>query len=232
MLRIYSYLILIIISLGLCSCRSLSDDKFVYLGHGPEFPKYQLYYDNTRELFILVDKQNGCYAKDNSGTCMAFTTEEAEKFRKNVLEKMIEIQSKVADDHHGQDKVNSITKTGTSVINKQMQIEETKVTPVKQVFSDHKQQYLLVNQEYKISANIIAKVVNDNKNHIKLYFTVNIPSMDKMSITKPFIIEPEFLYNAMRPENKTFALETQKNIQKNNEEMNKEISDYLDKIKY
>ena len=70
LLKLLSIGVLIV---AVSSCGMMTGDKFVYLGHGDDTPDYQLYYDKTKKLFVLIDKRNGCFQKDDTGTCFAFT---------------------------------------------------------------------------------------------------------------------------------------------------------------
>ncbi|MDE5012629.1 hypothetical protein NAI80_09630, partial [Francisella tularensis subsp. holarctica] len=70
-------LLLLLLRVLIASCGMLSNAQFVYLGHGENSPDYQLYYDKTQKLFVIMDNRNGCFQKDDKGTCLAFTLKQA-----------------------------------------------------------------------------------------------------------------------------------------------------------
>ncbi|MDE4940544.1 hypothetical protein NAI66_11290, partial [Francisella tularensis subsp. holarctica] len=82
------------------------------VGHGENSTDYQLYYDKTQKLFVLIDKRNGCFQKDDTGTCLAFTLKQASEFREYVLAKMIEIDVRLANDDYGNYAIEELRKAG------------------------------------------------------------------------------------------------------------------------
>ena len=72
------------------SCGIISKNDFVYLGHLIDLPVYPLYYDNTMELYLLLDV-HGCFdkSKDGSGTCLALDEGYVKSFKANVLPEML-----------------------------------------------------------------------------------------------------------------------------------------------
>ena len=73
MRNLFKYLLIGFLTVAVSSCGMMTGDKFIYLGHGDDTPDYQLYYDKNKKLFVLIDKRNGCFQKEDTGTCIAFT---------------------------------------------------------------------------------------------------------------------------------------------------------------
>ncbi|MED7819532.1 hypothetical protein SA679_06200 [Francisella sp. 19S2-10] len=226
-----SLMLLIII---IASCGMLTNDKFVYVGHGANTPDYQLYYDKSRKMFVLIDKRNGCFQKDDTGTCFALTLQQAREFRQKVLVKMIEIDLRLAKDNYGSYAIAELQRAGITTVNKPIKISDVYATPIRQIVVDRKQQYHLVNQEYKIQANLVAMVTTDDdgKKRIKVAYTVDFPGLQKVYGTdlRPFVIDPEYLYTHMTIDTVHEAHYMQKDVLNNQKEVKKEIADYLNTV--
>ncbi|MDE5033736.1 hypothetical protein NAI60_09870, partial [Francisella tularensis subsp. holarctica] len=74
--------------------------------------------DKTQNLFVLIDKRNGCFQKDDKCTCLAFTLKQAREFREYVLAKIIEIDVRLAKDDYGNYAIEELRKAGVSTVNK------------------------------------------------------------------------------------------------------------------
>lgn len=213
------------------SCGMLSGDKFVYLGHGENSPDYQLYYDKTQKIFALIDKRNGCFQKDDTGTCLAFTLKEAREFREKVLAKMIEIDLRLAKDSYGSYAIAQLQKAGITTVNKPIKVEDVYATPIRQIVLDRKQQYHLVRNTYKIAASLVAMVITDEngEKRIKVAYTVSFPGVQKRYGTKlrPYIIDPEYLYTHMTMDSVHEAQYLQRDVLKNEKDVKKEVANYL-----
>lgn len=220
-----------LLSIILASCGMLSNDEFVYLGHGENSPDYQLYYDKTQKLFVLIDKRNGCFQKDNTGTCLAFTLKQAREFREYVLAKMIEIDLRLAKDNYGSYAIAELQKAGITTANKPIKTKKVYATPIRQIVLDRKQQYHLVRKKYEIDSNLVAMVVTDKegKKHIKVAYTVDFPGLEKEYSTelRPFIIDPEYLYTHMTIDTVHEAQFMQRNVMKSQTNVKKEVDGYL-----
>lgn len=223
-----------LLSIILASCSMLSNDEFIYLGHGENSPDYKLYYDKTQKIFMLIDKRNGCFHKDDTGTCLAFTLKQAREFREYVLAKMIEIDLRLAKDNYGSYAITELQKAGITTDNKPIKTKKVYATPIRQIVLDRKQQYYLVRKEYEIDSNLVAMVVTDKegKKRIKVAYTVDFPGLDKEYSTKlrPFIIDPEYLYTHMTIDTVHEAQFMQSNIMKSQTNVKKEVDDYLKDI--
>ncbi|GAB4221860.1 MAG: hypothetical protein Kow0076_1110 [Francisella sp.] len=219
MIKVYKKFILLLLVIILASCNTISDDDFIYLGHGESSPDYQLYYDKTKQLFLLIDKKNGCFQKDDTGTCLAFTLKQANEFRENVLAKMIAINERLAKDNYGDYALKELQKAGITTVKKLIKTKKVYATPVKQIFLDRKQQYILVRNQYALHSKLVAMVIdgNDGKKHIKVAYIVYIPDLKKKFNTnlRPFIIDPEYLYNHMTMDSVNKAQSLQKDVIKN-----------------
>ncbi|MBK2356355.1 FTN_0109 family protein [Francisella hispaniensis] len=223
--------LILLLSVIIASCGMLSNDQFVYLGHGENSPDYQLYYDKTQKLFVLIDKRNGCFQKDDTGTCLAFTLKQAREFREYVLAKMIEIDVKLAKDDYGNYAIEELRKAGITTVNKPIKTKKVFATPVRQIVLDRKQQYHLVRKEYEIDSNLVAMVVNDKdgKKRIKVAYTVDFPGLEKEYSTelRPFIIDPEYLYTHMTIDTVHEAQFMQRDVMKSQTNVKKKVDDYL-----
>jgi hypothetical protein len=225
---------LLLFVLLVASCGMLTGDKFVYVGHGKNTPDYQLYYDKTRKMFVLIDKRNGCFQKDDTGTCFALTLQQAREFRQKVLVKMIEIDLKLAKDNYGSYAIHELQKAGITTVNKPITIKDVYATPIRQIVIDRKQQYHLVRQEYKVQANLVAMVTTDSngEKRIKVAYTVDFPGLEKRYGTelRPFVIDPEYLYTHMTIDTVHEAHYMQKDVLTNQKQVKKEIADYLNEV--
>ncbi|AXA33193.1 FTN_0109 family protein [Francisella adeliensis] len=234
MRKIVKLVSLTFLLLAVASCGMLTGDKFVYLGHGEDTPDYQLYYDKTRKLFLFVDKRNGCFQKDDTGTCMAFTLKEAREFREKVLSKMIDIDLRLTKDAYGDYAIKELSKAGITTVNKPIKIDNVFATPIRQIVLDRKQQYHLVREKFKIDANLVAMVTNgDNgKKRIKVAYTVDFPRIVKKYNAKlrPFVVDPEYMYTHMTIDSVHEARFMQKDVMKNQKDVTKELDNYLKKV--
>ncbi|WP_411961313.1 hypothetical protein [Francisella sp. SYW-9] len=234
MRNIFKKTSLLLFVLLIASCGMLTGDKFVYVGHGKNTPDYQLYYDKTRKMFVLIDKRNGCFQKDDTGTCFALSLQQAREFRKKVLVKMIEIDLKLAKDNYGSYAIHELQKAGITTVNKPIKIKDVYATPIRQIVIDRKQQYHLVRQKYKVQANLVAMVTSDNdgKKRIKVAYTVDFPGLEKRYGTelRPFVIDPEYLYTHMTIDTVHEAHYMQKDVLSNQKQVKKEIADYLNEV--
>ncbi|APC90815.1 hypothetical protein BBG19_0077 [Francisella sp. MA067296] len=209
----------------------LSNDEFVYLGHGENSPDYQLYYDKTQKLFVLIDKRNGCFQKDDTGTCLAFTLKQAREFREYVLAKMIEIDLRLAKGNYGSSAIEELQKAGITTVNKPIKTKKVYATPIRQIVLDRKQQYHLVRKEYEIDSNLVAMVVTDKDGNkrIKVAYTVGFPGLEKEYSTelRPFIVDPEYLYTHMTIDTVHEAQFMQRDVISNQTNVKKKVDDYL-----
>ncbi|BCD92467.1 hypothetical protein fh0823_26060 [Francisella halioticida] len=212
----------------------LTGDKFVYIGHSKNTPDYQLYYDKTRKMFVLIDKRNGCFQKNDTGTCFALTLQQAREFRQKVLVKMIEIDLRLAKDNYGSYAIAELQKAGITTVNKPIKIKSVYATPIRQIVIDRKQQYHLVRKKYKVQANLVAMVMTDDngKRRIKVAYTVDFPGLEKRYGTelRPFVIDPEYLYTHMTIDTVHEAHYMQKDVLNNQKEVKKEIVSYLNNV--
>ncbi|AIT09683.1 hypothetical protein LO80_06705 [Candidatus Francisella endociliophora] len=234
MRNIFKKAAILALVLVVTSCGMLSGDKFVYLGHGEDSPDYQLYYDKTQKLFVLIDKRNGCFQKDDTGTCLAFTLKEAREFREKVLAKMIEIDLRLAKDDYGSYAIAELQKAGITTVNKPIETEDVYATPIRQIVLDRKQQYHLVRREYKLDANLVAMVTtgDDGQKRIKVAYTVDFPGVEKNFNTKlrPFIIDPEYLYTHMTIDAVHEAQYMQRDVLRNQKDVKEEVAHYLSDV--
>ncbi|MFC4892797.1 hypothetical protein ACFPDQ_07000 [Pseudofrancisella aestuarii] len=236
MRNLFKVLLFSLFLLGLTSCGNLlTKDKFVYLGHGVNTPNYQLYYDKTRKMFMLVDKRHGCFERDYSGTCIAFTLEEAEQFREQALAKMIDIDTKLAQDSYGNQRINDLDKAGITTIRKSIDIGTIKATPIKQVIVDREKEYALVKDKYKLAADLVGTIVSTNGHReIKVFYVVSFPAIAESSnantILEPFIVDPEYLYLHMTNSAVKQVKKLQTKIEKKNTVVKKEVTNYLGEI--
>lgn len=218
-------------SIIIASCGMLSNDEFVYLGHGENSPDYQLYYDKTQKLFVLIDKRNGCFQKDDTGTCLAFTLKQAREFREYVLAKMIEIDLRLAKGNYGSSAIEELQKAGITTVNKPIKTKKVYATPIRQIVLDRKQQYHLVRKEYEIDSNLVAMVVTDKDGNkrIKVAYTVGFPGLEKEYSTelRPFIVDPEYLYTHMTIDTVHEAQFMQRDVISNQTNVKKKVDDYL-----
>ena len=234
MRNLFKYLLIGFLTVAVSSCGMMTGDKFVYLGHGDDTPDYQLYYDKNKKLFILIDKRNGCFQKEDTGTCIAFTLKQAREFREKVLSKMIEIDLRLIKDNNGNYATKELESADITTVNKPIKIEDLYATPIRQIVIDRKQQYHLVRNDYKIDANLIAMVTkgNNGKSKIKNVFTIDFPGIAKKYNAKlrPFIIDPEYMYTHMTIDFVHEAQFTQKDVLKNQKQVTKEFGDYLKNV--
>lgn len=234
MRNIFKKISLVLLIAVVSSCGMLSGDKFVYLGHGEDSPDYQLYYDKTQKLFVLIDKRNGCFQKDDTGTCLAFTLKQAREFREKILAKMIEIDLRLAKDHYGAYAIAELQKAGITTVNKPIKTEDVYATPIRQIVLDRKQQYHIVRRAYKIDSNLVAMVTSDDtgKKRIKVAYTVDFPGVEKNFNTKlrPFIVDPEYLYTHMPIDAVHEAQYMQRDVLKNQKDVKKEVANYLSDV--
>ena len=234
MRNIFKKISLVLLIVIVSSCGMLSGDKFVYLGHGEDSPDYQLYYDKTQKLFVLIDKRNGCFQKDDTGTCLAFTLKQAREFREKVLAKMIEIDLRLAKDSYGAYAIAELQKAGITTVNKPIKTDDVYATPIRQIVLDRKQQYHIVRRTYKIDSNLVAMVTTDDngKKRIKVAYTVDFPGVEKNFNTKlrPFIVDPEYLYTHMTIDAVHEAQYMQRDVLKNQKDVKKEVANYLSDV--
>ncbi len=212
------------------ACGMITGNKFVYIGHGEDSPYYQLYYDQTKKLFVLIDKRNGCFQKDDTGTCLAFTLQQARDFRKKALSKMIEIDLRLAKDNYGDYAIKELENAGISIIKKQIKIEDIYAKPIRQIVIDRKQKYHLVRRDYKVGAKLVAMVTkNDGKDKIKVAYTIDFPGLYKEFKTqlRPFIVDPEYLYTHMTIDSVHQAQFMQKDMLKSQKKVTKQVDKYL-----
>lgn len=223
--------LILLMSIIIASCGMLSNDEFVYLGHGENSPDYQLYYDKTQKLFVLIDKRNGCFQKDDTGTCLAFTLKQAREFREYVLAKMIEIDLRLAKGNYGSSAIEELQKAGITTVNKPIKTKKVYATPIRQIVLDRKQQYHLVRKEYEIDSNLVAMVVTDKDGNkrIKVAYTVGFPGLEKEYSTelRPFIVDPEYLYTHMTIDTVHEAQFMQRDVISNQTNVKKKVDDYL-----
>jgi len=217
--------------IAVSSCGMMTGDKFVYLGHGEDTPDYQLYYDKTKKLFVLIDKRNGCFQKDDTGTCIAFTLKQTREFREKVLSKMIEVDLRLAKDAYGDYAIKELENACITTVNKPIHIENIYATPIRQIVIDRKQQYHLVRNDYKIDANLVAMVTkaDNGKKKIKVAYTIDFPGLSKKYNTqlRPFIIDPEYLYTHMTMDSVHEAQFMQKDVLSNQKQVTKRVDEYL-----
>ncbi|AEI35027.1 FTN_0109 family protein [Francisella salina] len=234
MRKVLSKISLLLLILTVTSCGMLSNDQFVYLGHGDNTPDYQLYYDKTRKLFVLIDKRNGCFQKDDTGTCLAFTLKQTREFREKVLAKMIEIDLKLAKDNYGNRAMAELQKAGITTVNKPIKTESVYATPVRQIVLDRKQQYHLVRKQYPIDSDLVAMLITDRDGtkRIKVAYTVDFPELEKEYNTslRPYIIDPEFLYTHMTIDTVHEAQFMQRDVLKSQKDVKKEVGVYLNDV--
>ena len=227
-------LVIYILFVLITSCNSINGDKFVYIGHGPDTSGYKLYYDKTKKMFMFIDKRNGCFQKDDTGTCFAMTLKQAREFRNKTLSKMIEIDIKLAQDDHGNHAVSQLNKAGVTAINKNIDVKGIYATPIRQIVVDRKQQYHLIRKPYEIEANLVAMVTKDSngKSKIRVAYTVHFPELHKAynSKLRPFIIDPEYLYTHMTLDAVHEAHSIQDDVFKEQSQVRKEIDDYLKNV--
>lgn len=215
---------------SLSACGSLQDDKFVYVGHPDAYPSYQLYYDKTKDMFMLIDKRHGCYEKTQSGTCLAMTAEETEQFRNEVLTRMMSIDKKLAADDYGSKAIPELEKAGISTIKKPITIpgEGIQATAIKQIVVDRKKEYHLVRGEKTIEADLIATVIpSGSGKDIKVIYTIDFPSVNKETDLQPYVVDPEYLYNHMTKEAVTEAQNNQTEVMGNHKQVQTKVDDYL-----
>ncbi|AJC48334.1 hypothetical protein IB642_04715 [Allofrancisella guangzhouensis] len=235
MSKLFKKISLVLLIVLLSSCNMLTDDQFVYLGHGTDTPSYQLYYDKTKKLFILVDKRNGCFQKDDTGTCLAFSLQQTKDFRNEVLAKMIKMNILLEKDNYGGNyAISQLEKAGITTINKPIKISDVYATPVRQIMMDRQQQYHLVRGDFKIDANLVAMVVtnSEGKKQIKVAYTIDFPDVVKKYNAKlrPFVIDPAYLYTHMTMDAVYEAQYVQKNVHRSQKKVTKEVDGYLKKI--
>ncbi|MBK2028139.1 hypothetical protein IB655_03255 [Francisella noatunensis] len=234
MRKIFSKISLLLLILAVTSCGMLSNDQFVYLGHGDNTPDYQLYYDKTRKLFVLIDKRNGCFQKDGTGTCLAFDLKQTRDFREKILAKMIEIDLRLAKDNYGDRAMAELQRAGITTVSKPIKTENVYATPVRQIVLDRKQQYHLVRNDYKIDADLVAMLITDSdgRKRIKVAYTVNFPELEKEYNTslRPYIIDPEYLYTHMTINTVHEAQFMQRDVMKCQKDVKKEVGIYLNDV--
>ncbi|TDT73524.1 hypothetical protein EDC55_10394 [Allofrancisella inopinata] len=233
--NLFKKIALVLLIVLLSSCNMLTNDQFVYLGHGDDTPSYQLYYDKTQKLFILIDKRNGCFQKDDTGTCLAFSLKQTKSFRNDVLAKMIKMNILLEKDNYGGNyAISELEKAGITTINKPIKIGEVYATPVRQIMMDRQQQYHLVRGDFKIAANLVAMVVtnSEGKKQIKVAYTVDFPGVVKKynANLRPFVIDPAYLYTHMTMDAVHEAQYAQKDVHKSQKKVTKEVDSYLKKI--
>ena len=216
----------------LASCATLDNDKFVYIGHPASYPSYQLYYDKTKDLFILIDKRNGCFEHNDSGTCMAFSKKEVEEFRENVLQRMIAIDKKLAADGYGSQAIPELEKAGISTIRKTIPTKDVNATAIKQIMVDRNKEYHLVRGKQSVGADMIATIVPvGNRKEIKVIYIVDFPNIvdPKKGGTplQPYVVDPEYLYYHMTMAAVEAAEEAQKGTMEKHDQTHKKVDDYL-----
>ena len=156
MLKTCKYLFISIPLIFLSSCGIISQDDFVYLGHPKDLPEYHLYYDNTMELYLLLDV-HGCFdkSKDGSGTCLALDEGYVKSFKANVLPEMLKKENMIMKDHVKKEKlIKYLNETKKRSIKRRSNIG-LKLKLVKLINVDGKKEYHLVPDKYNININLI-----------------------------------------------------------------------------
>jgi polyhydroxyalkanoate synthesis regulator phasin len=214
----------------------LSGVKFVYIGHGDSSPNYQLYYDIDRKLFVIVDKRNGCFRKDGTGTCLAFNLGQAKAFRENVLVKMIDINDRLAKEHDsiGKYALDEFQKAGITTVVKPIDTDPTYAIPVKQIGVDKQEQYHILRRNYLIKANLVAMITEtgSHEKHIKVVYVVSLPGLKARfkAELRPAVIDPEFMYSHMTMDAVHDAQSDQKIALKTHAKVENQAQKYLQKI--
>lgn len=233
MRKILQMSLILSLVVAICSCGRINEDKFIYVGHGAETPHYQLYYDVNKKMFLLIDKRNGCFQRDDTGTCLAFTLDQAKAFRENVLAKMIKIDMTLKKDADP-DTVKNYNKAGVTAVTRGIKIDPTFATPIRQVNIDRQLQYILVDDQFDISAKLDAMLATDKagKQNIRVAYTVDFPGVDKKFKTKlrPYVIDPSFLYSHMTIQSVHEAEARQKEVMKNHIDLSKQADKFLSDI--
>ena len=224
-------LLLAATTIGLSSCGTLDHDKFVYLGHGVNTPDEQLYFDTNKNMFMLVDKKNGCFTGNYSGTCAAFTVEQAKSFRTNVLDKMLSIDKKIKKQSSQSGKIiTEMEKAGITEAVKGLDVSGSKATVIKQIVVDKKIHYHLTQYNYNVAAALERSIVdNDGKLSLHNTYTISFPEISKKqkTILVPFTVDPNFLYNHMTLKAVEKAKTTQKNVIQDKKVAKKDVSKYF-----
>lgn len=236
MIKLFKTTLLLALVMLVASCGLLTGDKFIYIGHGDSSPNYQLYYDIDRKLFVIVDKRNGCFRKDGTGTCLAFNLDQAKKFRENVLVKMIDINARLAKEHDSMGKyaLDEFQKAGITTVVKPIETVPTYAIPVKQIDVDKQEQYHILRRNYLMKANLVAMITEDggHQKHIKVVYVVSLPGLkDRFKAElRPAVIDPEFMYSHMTMDAVHDAQSDQKVALKTHAEVENQAQEYLKKI--
>jgi hypothetical protein len=235
MKNLFKIIIGVFIASVLTSCATLDNDEFVYIGHPPQYPSYQLYYDKSKSLFLLIDKRNGCFEHNESGTCMAFSKEETEDFREDILLKMMAIDKKLAEDGYGKEAIPELEKAGISTIKKPIPTKEVQAIAIKQIMVNRSKEYHLVRGQQDVGADMIATIVPVGASkEIKIIFTINFPAIvdPKKGGTplQPFVVDPGYLYYHMTMDAVTVAEDAQKGAVVDHKATHKKVNDYLKDI--
>jgi hypothetical protein len=236
MIRLFKTTLLLALIMLIASCGMLTGDKFVYIGHGETSANYQLYYDIDRKLFVIVDKRNGCFKKDGTGTCLAFDLEQTKKFRENVLTKMIDINKRLAKEHDsiGKYALDEFQKAGITTVVKPIDVDPTYAIPVKQIDVDKQEQYHILRRNYLIKANLVAMITEEgnHEKHIKVVYVVSLPGLKSRfkADLRPAVIDPDFMYSHMTMDAVHAAQSDQKMALKTHADVESEAKKYLQNI--
>jgi hypothetical protein len=223
-----------ILVVALSSCQTLSVNDFVYMGHPKGLDDYSLYYDTDRDLFLLLDS-NGCFYKssDYSGTCLAFDHQSAENFRKNVLTKMIDINNKTFEPKNKVELLSLLKKMKMPSIEKPINVD-FKVKRIKQININNKKEYHLVTGEYNLKAKIILIKETDSNTakNFKIFYSLTLPDavVKQKTSTRPFIIEPNYLFDSMQASAVEKAKSSQNTYYHQVEEISISIIGYLEHL--
>jgi len=201
-IKVIKLLFVAIFASLLYSCKTLSVNNFIYIGHPKDLGDYRLYYDNDRSLFLLLDS-NGCFYKssDDSGTCLAFDHQSAEDFKQKVLSKMIDANTKILEPKNKAEVLGLLEKSKRPSIEKPMKLDFM-VKRIKQININSQKEYHLVVNKYKLEVSLIIMQVKngDGKKDLKLFYSLNLPDAanKQKTSTRPFIIDPNYLFENMQ----------------------------------
>ena len=232
MKKIYSLLLILIFSMLMASCQIISPDNFVYIGHSKKLVEYQVYYDESQELFLLIDK-HGCLDKsvEGSGTCIALDNDEVSEFKLNILAKMLELSAKIKTPENKQKILDYFSKTGRDSIKRPVDIT-MKVTPLKQINVNNKKEYHLVHNKQKIVINVVIMPIENEvgQKDIDVFYTMRLPKIVKKqkTATKPYIINPRYLLKVLQPEVVEYAKSYQHNKVDEIKKANDDFTHYLE----
>ena len=228
----YSLLFILIFSVLIASCQIISPKDFVYLGHSKKLVEYQVYYDKSQKLFLLIDK-HGCLDKsvDGSGTCIALDSNDVSEFKLNVLAKMIELKAKIKQPKSKQRVLDYFAKSGKKSIKRPVDIT-MKVTPLKQINVDNEKQYHLVANKQNAAINLVIMPIENEygKKDINVFYTLRLPKTVKKqkTSTKPYIINPEYLLKVLQPEAVQYAESFRNKKVEETKKINDDFTHYLE----